>query len=251
MNAKRIIPCLDVKGGRVVKGVNFLNLTDAGDPVEIAEYYSKSGADEIVFLDVTATLYGADTVADMVKKVARKVFVPLTVGGGIRSVEDAKKLLNSGADKIAINSAAVRDSNLINEMSRIFGSQSVVVAIDSKRVNGINTVHVNAGTTSTNLTAAQWSVECYERGAGEILLTSMDCDGTRNGFDLELLNEVTSAVDIPVIASGGAGTMKHFLDAFNAGADAALCASLFHYREMEISDLKNYLSACGVPVRLS
>ena len=252
MFTKRIIPCLDVNNGRVVKGVNFVNLVDAGDPVEIAAAYDKAGADELVFLDITATSDARGTVVDMVRRVAEKVFIPFTVGGGIRTVEDFKMLLREGADKISINSAAINNPNLISEAADKFGSQCVVVAIDAKRRadgSGWN-VYKNGGRIDTGLDAIEWAMKAERLGAGEILLTSMDCDGTKAGYDLEVTSQIAKNVSIPVIASGGAGTMEHFYDALTiGGADAALAASLFHYKELEIMELKKYLSERGVSVR--
>ncbi len=253
MYAKRIIPCLDVKNGRVVKGVNFINLIDAGDPVECAAVYDKAGADELVFLDITASSDARDTVVDMVNAVARRVFIPFTVGGGIRTVEDFRKLLNAGADKVSVNSAAIKNPQLIRDAADKFGSQCVVVAIDAKRrENGSGwDVYLNGGRVNTGIDALEWAKQAEELGAGEILLTSMDCDGTKAGYDLELTRRVSENAGIPVIASGGAGTMEHFLDAFREGkADAVLAASLFHFREIEIKDLKKYLSENGESVRI-
>ena len=253
MFAKRIIPCLDVNCGRVVKGVNFVNLRDAGDPVEIAKMYNKAGADELVFLDITATLEKRGTVIDMVRKVAETVFIPFTVGGGISTVEGFRELLLEGADKISINSSAIRNPRLISDAADKFGSQCVVVAIDAKRRtdnSGWN-VYINGGRIDTGLDAVTWARIADRLGAGEILLTSMDCDGTKAGYDTELTRIVSENVSIPVIASGGAGTMEHFKDALTYGkADAVLAASLFHFKEIEIMDLKNYLSNEGVPVRI-
>lgn len=252
MFTKRIIPCLDVNNGRVVKGVNFVNLRDAGDPVEIAAAYDKAGADEVVFLDITASSDQRNTVVDMVRKVAQNVFIPFTVGGGIRSVEDFKALLREGADKISINSAAINNPQLIRDAAERFGSQCVVVAIDARRRedgSGWN-VYKNGGRIDTGLDAVAWAKKADEMGAGEILLTSMDCDGTKAGYDIELTRQIAEAVSIPVIASGGAGTMEHFYDALTEGkADAALAASLFHYKELEIGELKDYLANKGVAVR--
>lgn len=254
MFAKRIIPCLDVHAGRVVKGVNFVNLRDAGDPVEIAKIYNKAGADELVFLDITATHEARGTVIDMVRRVAETVFIPFTVGGGIKTVEDFRVLLKEGADKISINSSAIRNPRLISDAADKFGSQCVVVAIDAKQredKSGWN-VFVNGGRVDTGIDAIEWAVKANSLGAGEILLTSMDCDGTKNGYDNALTREVSKNVSIPVIASGGAGTMEHFKEALTDGmADAALAASLFHFREIEISDLKNYLKSEGVSVRIN
>ena len=241
MFTKRIIPCLDCKNGRVVKGTNFVDLKDAGDPVEVATMYDKSGADELVFLDITASSDGRNTTVDLVRKVAEKVFIPFTVGGGIRTVEDFKVLLREGADKISINSAAIMNPQLISEAADKFGSQCVVVAIDAKRSEDGShwTIYKNGGRVDMGIDAIEWAIKAEKLGAGEILLTSMDCDGTKAGYDIELTKAVANSVSIPVIASGGAGNMEHFYDAFEKGnADAALAASLFHYREMEIMDLK-------------
>jgi cyclase len=249
---KRIIPCLDVNNGRVVKGINFINLRDAGDPVEVAAAYDKAGADEVVFLDITASSDNRGTVVDMVRKVAEKVFIPFTVGGGIRTVEDFKALLREGADKISINSSAINTPELIGNAADKFGSQCVVVAIDARRRedgSGWN-VYKNGGRIDTGLDAIEWAMKADRLGAGEILLTSMDCDGTKAGYDIELTRQIADNVSIPVIASGGAGTKEHFYDALTEGhADAALAASLFHYKELEIMDLKNYLAGRGVSVR--
>lgn len=253
MFTKRIIPCLDVNNGRVVKGVNFVNLRDAGDPVEVAAAYDKAGADEVVFLDITATLDARNTVVDMVRRVAEKVFIPFTVGGGIRTVDDFKLLLREGADKISINSSAINRPELISEAADKFGSQCVVVAIDARRNPNGSGFHVykNGGRIDTGMDVIEWAVQADRMGAGEILLTSMDCDGTKAGYDLELTRLVAEHVSIPVIASGGAGTKEHFYDALTKGkADAALAASLFHYKELEIGDLKRYLAGREVPVRL-
>ena len=252
MFTKRIIPCLDVNAGRVVKGVNFVDLKDAGDPVEIAAAYDKAGADELVFLDITATSDARATVVDMVRKVAERVFIPFTVGGGIRTVDDFKLLLREGADKISINSAAINNPNLICEAADKFGSQCVVVAIDVKRNADGSGFHVfkNGGRIDTGLDAVEWAIKVNQLGAGEILLTSMDCDGTKAGYDLDITSQIAKNVSIPVIASGGAGTKEHFYDALTVGgADAALAASLFHYKELEIMDLKKYLAKRGVSVR--
>lgn len=252
MFTKRIIPCLDVNGGRVVKGVNFVNLVDAGDPVEIAAAYDKAGADELVFLDITASSDNRGTVVEMVRRVAEKVFIPFTVGGGIRTVEDFKVLLREGADKISINSSAINTPELISNAADRFGSQCVVVAIDARRRedgSGWN-VYKNGGRIDTGLDAIEWAMKADKMGAGEILLTSMDCDGTKAGYDIELTRLISQNVSIPVIASGGAGTKEHFYDALTDGcADAALAASLFHFKELEIIDLKNYLAERGVSVR--
>ena len=253
MFTKRIIPCLDVHAGRVVKGVNFVNLRDAGDPVEIAAAYDKAGADEVVFLDITASSDARNTVVDMVRKVAEKVFIPFTVGGGIRTVEDFKVLLREGADKISVNSAAIMRPELISEAADKFGSQCVVVAIDAKRRadgSGWN-IYKNGGRIDMGMDAVEWAMKADRLGAGEILLTSMDCDGTKAGYDLELTRIIAENVSIPVIASGGAGTKEHFYEALTEGkADAVLAASLFHYKELEIRELKEYLREKGVSVRL-
>lgn len=253
MFTKRIIPCLDVHEGRVVKGVNFVNLRDAGDPVEIAAAYDKAGADEVVFLDITASSDARKTVVDMVRRVAEKVFIPFTVGGGIRTVDDFKAILREGADKVSVNSSAIMRPELISEAADKFGSQCVVVAIDAKRRedgSGWN-IYKNGGRVDMKMDAVEWAMRAEKLGAGEILLTSMDCDGTKAGYDLELTRIISENVSIPVIASGGAGTKEHFYDAFETGkADAALAASLFHFKELEIMDLKHYLSDKGVPMRL-
>ena len=249
--AKRIIPCLDVDRGRVVKGVNFVGLRDAGDPVEIAKRYNAEGADEITFLDIGASHEGRDTIVDIVKSVAKEVFIPLTVGGGIRTLDDIYKLLNVGCDKISINSSAVVNPDFINESSKRFGSQCIVVAIDVKKVSdGSYHVFVKGGREDTGLDAVAWAKEVYNRGAGEILLTSMDTDGAKTGFELSITEQVSKAVNIPVIASGGAGTMEHFKEAFEHGASAALAASIFHFKEIDIMDLKRYLLKNSIPVRL-
>lgn len=252
MFTKRIIPCLDVDNGRVVKGVNFVNLVDAGDPVSVAKAYDSEGADELVFLDITASSDKRKTVVDMVEKVADTVFIPFTVGGGIRSVDDFREILRAGADKVAVNSAAIDDPSLIERAADKFGSQCVVLAIDAKRKpdgSGF-TVYKNGGRVDMGLDAVRWAVDGVKRGAGEILLTSMDCDGTKAGFDIELTKAVAEAVDVPVIASGGAGSCEHFYEALTkAKADAALAASLFHFRELSIEEVKRYLSDRGVPTR--
>ena len=253
MHTKRIIPCLDVKNGRVVKGVNFINFKDAGDPAEVGAGYDKSGADELVFLDITASSDARDTAVEMVRKVAEKVFIPFTVGGGIRTVEDFKAILREGADKVSVNSAAIMNPNLISEAADKFGSQCVVVAIDAKRrADGQGfTIYKNGGRVDMGIDAVEWAMKAEKLGAGEILLTSMDGDGTKAGYDLELTRTVAENVSIPVIASGGAGTMEHFYEAFTEGkAEAALAASLFHFKEMEIRDLKKYLRGKGISVRL-
>lgn len=253
MFTKRIIPCLDVHNGRVVKGVNFVNLKDAGDPVEIAAAYDKAGADELVFLDITASSDARNTVVDMVREVAKKVFIPFTVGGGIRTVEDFRQLLREGADKISVNTAAIMNPQLIREAAEKFGRQCVVVAIDAKRRpdgSGWN-VYKNGGRVDMGIDAVEWAMQADSLGAGEILLTSMDCDGMKTGYDLELTRTIAEHVSVPVIASGGAGTKEHFYDALTEGqADAALAASLFHYKELEICEVKRYLRERGVPVRL-
>ena len=253
MYTKRIIPCLDVNNGRVVKGVNFVNLQDAGDPVEIAAAYDKAGADELVFLDITASSDGRKTVADMVRRVAERVFIPFTVGGGIRTVEDFRALLREGADKISVNSAAIDRPELIREAADKFGSQCVVVALDAKRRadgSGWN-IYKHGGRIDTGIDALSWVEKVYQLGAGEILLTSMDCDGTKAGYDIELTKRVSGLVPIPVIASGGAGSPEHFYDALTeGGAEAALAASLFHYKELTIREVKEYLRGRGVSVRL-
>ena len=253
MLAKRIIPCLDVKDGRTVKGVNFVNLRDAGSALELAEYYSENGADELVFLDITATVEGRDTLYNLVREVADRISIPFTVGGGIRSVEDVERILSCGADKVSINSAAVRRPELINELASRFGSQCVVLALDVKAnpamPSGYETV-VYGGRTPVGRDALEWAKEAEERGAGEILLTSMDADGTKNGFSVDLNSIISGNINIPVIASGGAGEMKHFRDVFIEGkADAALAASVFHFREIEIPALKEYLHNEGIAVR--
>lgn len=251
MFTKRIIPCLDVNRGRVVKGVNFVDLKDAGDPVEIARAYDAAGADELVFLDITASCENRDTVTDMVRAVASSVFIPYTVGGGIRTVDDFKKLLREGADKISVNSAAIDRPQLITEAAEKFGSQCVVVAIDARRRDdGGWNIYKHGGRLDTGIDAVWWAKKVEALGAGEILLTSMDCDGTKAGYDLELTQTVADAVNIPVIASGGAGTLEHFYEAFTKGkADAVLAASLFHYKELEIGQVKDYLAEKGISVR--
>ncbi|MCI9186361.1 MAG: imidazole glycerol phosphate synthase subunit HisF [Oscillospiraceae bacterium] len=251
MLAKRIIPCLDVRDGRVVKGVNFVNIRDAGDPVELAKFYSDQGADEIVFLDITATSDARNTVVHVVERTAEQVFVPLTVGGGIRTLEDFHKLLRAGADKISVNSAAVKDKTLISRGAERFGSQCVVLAIDARRrPDGTFEVVTAGGRNATGLDAIAWAREGERLGAGEILLTSMDADGTKNGFDLELTRAVTEAVSIPVIASGGCGSLNHFAEVFReTGCDAALAASLFHFGELTVPQVKQYLKEQNIPVR--
>lgn len=252
MLAKRIIPCLDVDHGRVVKGINFVDIQEVGDPVECAALYDKQGADEIVFLDITATSDGRETMADVVRRTARKMFVPLTVGGGIRTLDDFKEILRAGADKVSVNSAAVRDKEIIARAADRFGNQCVVVAIDARRkVGGGFEVVINGGRVATGLDAVEWAAEVERLGCGEILLTSMDADGTKNGFDLELTETICKTVRIPVIASGGCGKLEHFSEVFEkTGADAALAASLFHYRELTIGEVKAHLREHQIPVRL-
>ncbi len=248
--AKRIIPCLDVKNGRVVKGVNFINLIDTGDPVEIAKRYNDEGADELCFLDITASNENRKTIVDVVERVAKKLFIPLTVGGGIKNEDDINRLLSVGCDKISINSAAIANPNLIDLGANKFGSQCIVVAIDAKKVGENYHVFINGGRVDTKIDALKWAKEVFERGAGEILLTSMDQDGMKNGYELTLTHEVSKSVNIPVIASGGAGNMEHIRDVFLSGADAALAASIFHFGEIKINDLKRYLLTNGVSVRV-
>ncbi|GHE61777.1 MULTISPECIES: imidazole glycerol phosphate synthase subunit HisF [Roseivirga] len=251
MLTKRIIPCLDIKDGRTVKGVNFVGLRDAGDPVELAARYALEGADELVFLDITATVEKRKTLVELVKRVAAEINIPFTVGGGISSKEDVSALLNAGADKISINSSAVKQPGLINELAQEFGSQCVVVAIDTRWLNEEHIVHVRGGRTPTELRTLAWAKEVEERGAGEILLTSMDHDGTKAGFANELTAQISTMVSVPVIASGGAGTMEHFVEAFSKGkADAALAASIFHFKEIGVPELKTYLKEKNIPVRI-
>ncbi len=253
MHTKRIIPCLDVKDGRVVKGINFVNLRDAGDPAEVSSAYDKAGADEVVFLDITASADSRATQLEWVRQVASKVFIPFTVGGGIRTVDDFKAILREGADKISINSAAIMNPKLISDAAEKFGSQCVVVAIDAKRrANGDGwTIYKNGGRVDMGIDAVEWARTAEKMGAGEILLTSMDCDGTKAGYDIELTKAISQTVGIPVIASGGAGTLEHFYEALTeGGAEAALAASLFHYKELEIKEVKEYLRSKGVSVRL-
>lgn len=252
MHTKRIIPCLDVMDGRVVKGISFVNLRDAGDPVEVAAAYDKAGADEVVFLDITASSDNRAIAVDMVRRVAARVFIPFTVGGGIRSVEDFKMLLREGADKVAVNSAAIMEPELIAKAADKFGSQCVVVAIDAKRrPDGSFHIFKNGGRVDMGIDAVEWAVKAESLGAGEILLTSMDCDGTKSGYDIELTKAISQAVKIPVIASGGAGSVEHFYEALSeGGAEAALAASLFHYKELEIKEVKEYLQKKGIPVRV-
>lgn len=255
MLAKRIIPCLDVKDGRVVKGTNFLHLKDAGDPVEIASLYDKEGADELTFLDITASHENRNIILDVVKKTAEQVFMPLTVGGGIRSTDDIRRLLIAGADKVSINTAAIKEPEFIAKAARRFGSQCIVIAIDAKKIrSNCDTpqweVYINGGRTATGIDAVAWARAAEKRGAGEILLTSMDCDGTKDGFDIALNRTVSEAVNIPIIASGGAGKVEHFYDVFTSGkADAALAASVFHYREISIQTVKEYLIKNGINMR--
>lgn len=248
--AKRIIPCLDVKDGRVVKGVNFVGLRDAGDPVEVAKRYNEEGADELCFLDITASSDNRETIVDIVKKVAKEVFIPLTVGGGIRKLEDIYKLLNVGCDKVSLNSAAIQRPDLINEGAKRFGAQCIVVAIDVKKTGDKYNVYLNGGRVDTGINAVEWAKEAVERGAGEILLTSMDADGTKAGFDIPITKQISDLVNVPIIASGGAGSMEHFKEAFENGADAGLAASIFHYKEIDIMELKHYLHNQNIPVRL-
>ncbi|HEY8891839.1 MAG TPA: imidazole glycerol phosphate synthase subunit HisF [Clostridium sp.] len=253
MLTKRIIPCLDVTMGRVMKGINFINLKDVGDPVEIAEFYNKEGADEIVFLDITATHEGRKTMIDVIKRTAEKVFIPLTVGGGIKTIDDFKEILRAGADKISVNSAAIRRPDLITEAAAKYGSQCVVVAIDGKKNDDGLGWHVviNGGRINTGLDAVKWAKQVEELGAGEILLTSMDADGTKKGYDIEFINAITDIVNIPVIASGGCGKIEDFYEVFEkSGADAALAASLFHYKELSIKQVKEYLKSEGVEIRI-
>lgn len=250
MLTKRIIPCLDIKNGRTVKGVNFLELRDAGDPVELAQRYSMEGADELVFLDITATLEKRKTLVELVTRIARHINIPFTVGGGIKTVDEIEELLKAGADKVSLNSSIVKDPDLINRASEAFGAQAIVAAVDAKRSNGSWSVFVKGGTEDTGLDALQWMIEVEQRGAGEILLTSMDRDGTKAGFDLDLLQKVNQSVRIPIIASGGAGTIQHCIDAVEiANSDAVLAASIFHFKEIEISDLKVKMAENGIPVR--
>jgi len=247
---KRIIPCLDIKDGRVVKGVNFVGLQDAGDPVEVAARYNREGADEITFLDITASHEKRDTIVDVLERVAKEVFIPLTVGGGIRTLDDIYRLLNVGCDKVSINSHAIKNPDFIDEASKRFGTSTMVVAIDVKRTGDSWNVYINGGRVDTGKDAIAWAREVADRGAGEILLTSMDADGTKNGYDLEVTSQISELVNIPVIASGGAGTMEHIEEAFTHGADAALAASIFHFQEIKIMELKQYLHQKNIEVRL-
>ena len=250
MLAKRVIPCFDVANGRVVKGVNFVNLRDAGDPVEQASIYNDERADELVFLDIMASHEGRGTTVDMARRVADTVFIPFTIGGGVRTPDDFRTLLLAGADKCAINSAAVRNPQLINEAAWRFGAQCVVVALDARKHGESWQVYLNGGRVPAGIDAIEWARECEQRGAGEILLTSMDTDGTQTGFDLPMLRAISSAINIPVIASGGAGTLHHFYQAIDAGASAVLAASVFHYKTFSVGEVKRYLAGKGVPVRL-
>ena len=249
MHYKRIIPCLDVDNGRVVKGTRFIDIRDAGDPVELAAFYDRAGADEIIFLDITATHEKRDTIVDLARRTADDVFVPFTIGGGIRSVADAQAVLDAGADKVSVNSAAVARPELLSELAEVFGAQCVVLAIDARARPGGWEVVVAGGRTPTGLDVVEWAVEGAGRGAGEILLTSMDRDGTNDGYDLALTEAVSGAVGVPVIASGGAGTLEHLAEALRAGADAALCASIFHYGQHTVGEARAYLAAAGIPVR--
>ncbi len=250
MLAKRIIPCLDIKDGRTVKGVNFLELRDAGDPIELGAFYAQQGADELCFLDITATIEGRDTFAVLVKKIAQHLNIPFTVGGGIKSIKEVSVLLSAGADKITVNSAAVYNPQLVSDLAKEFGSQCIVVAIDTKCTDGQWMVHTHGGKKPTDKKTIEWAKEIYDRGAGEILLTSMNHDGTKAGFALDITSRLSELIDIPIIASGGAGTMEHFKDVFNDGkADAALAASIFHFKEIAIPDLKRYLREQNIPMR--
>jgi cyclase len=248
--AKRIIPCLDIKNARVVKGINFVGLSDAGDPIEVARRYNDEGADEITFLDVTASHENRGLIVEVLREVAKEVFIPLTVGGGINALEDIYALLSVGCDKVSLNSGAVKNPSFINEAVSRFGSSTIVVAIDAKKTGDGHNVYIHGGRIDTGLDALKWAKEAQDRGAGEILLTSMDTDGVKNGYDLEITKAVCDALTIPVVASGGAGTMQHIKEAFDAGADAALAASIFHFREIAIGDLKTYLIQNGVEARL-
>ena len=250
MLKNRIIPCLDVKNGRVVKGINFIDLKDAGDPVEQAKIYSDGGADEICFLDITASNENRDIIYDVVKKTSKKCFVPLTVGGGIRSIDDINKLLNCGADKISINTAAVNNSKIVLESSKKFGSQCIVVAIDAKKKDKTWEIYTHGGRNSTGIDAIEFSIKMEESGAGELLVTSMDKDGTQSGYDIELMNKISSRVNIPIIASGGVGTLDHLVDGINSGASAVLAASIFHYGTFSVKEAKQYLDSKGIPVRI-
>ncbi|MCQ2506707.1 MAG: imidazole glycerol phosphate synthase subunit HisF [Lachnospiraceae bacterium] len=253
MHTKRIIPCLDVNNGRVVKGINFVNLRDAGDPIEVGSAYDKAGADELVFLDITASSDARKTKLELVRRIAEKIFIPFTVGGGIRTIDDIRETLREGADKVAVNSAAIMNPKLISDGAEKFGSQCMVVAIDAKRTSdGSYHIYKNGGRIDMGIDAVEWAVKAWQLGAGELLVTSMDCDGTKNGYDLDLLKQITDCVSIPVIASGGAGNNEHFYEALTTGGcEAALAASLFHYKELEIKELKKYLRDKGVSVRLT
>ncbi|MFX1252283.1 MAG: imidazole glycerol phosphate synthase subunit HisF [Promethearchaeota archaeon] len=248
---KRIIPCLDVKEGRVVKGVKFQNLKDSGDPVELARYYNEEGADELVFLDISATLEGRKSMFKVIRTVAEQVFIPLTVGGGIRTIDDMTNIIKAGAEKVSINSAALENPNLITEGAKKFGSQCIVISIDAKRIDKSWEVYTHSGTKPTGISAIEWAQKAVKQGAGELLITSMDQDGTNQGYDLDLLREICSKVSVPVIASGGAGTCQHFYEAIQVGAEAVLAASLFHYNKLEIRNLKNYLDKKEISIRLS
>ena len=250
MHYKRVIPCMDVDAGRVVKGTRFIDIRDAGDPVELAAHYDAAGADEVIFLDITATSDKRGTVVELARRAADEVFVPFTIGGGVRAVEDAQAVLDAGADKVAVNSAAVQRPELIGEMAQVFGAQCVVLAIDAKRAGDGWEVYVAGGRTATGRDALAWAREGVERGAGEILLTSMDRDGTRDGYDLELVRTVSEAVEVPVIASGGVGEKHHFAEGLQAGADAALAASVFHYSQFTVAEVKQHLHEAGIPVRI-
>lgn len=251
MLAKRIIPCLDIKDGKTVKGINFLNITDVGDPVELGSLYAKMGADELVFLDITATNEKRKTLSELVTRIAKHINIPFTVGGGISSVEDVSVLLSCGADKISVNTSAVRNPQLISDLAAQFGSQCVVLAIDTKYIDGEWFVFLNGGRVATDIKTIEWAIEGVKRGAGEILLTSMNNDGTKDGFAIDITSAVSQAVNVPVVASGGAGTMEHFVEVFNEGkADAALAASIFHYKEIGIPELKGYLKKQGIEVRV-
>jgi cyclase len=249
MHYKRVIPCMDVDAGRVVKGTRFIDIRDAGDPVELAAHYDAAGADEVIFLDITATSDKRGTVVELARRAADEVFVPFTIGGGVRAVQDAQAVLDAGADKVAVNSAAVQRPELIEEMGNVFGAQCVVLAIDAKRAGDGWEVYVAGGRTATGRDALRWAREGVDRGAGEILLTSMDRDGTRDGYDLELVRAVSDAVEVPVIASGGVGSLEHFAEGLQAGADAALAASVFHYSHLSVAEVKEHLSGVGLPVR--
>lgn len=252
MLTKRIIPCLDIKNGKTVKGINFENIQDVGDPVELGTYYAQQGADELVFLDITATNEKRKTLTELVTRIAKHINIPFTVGGGISTIDDVYALLNAGADKVSVNTAAVKSPKLIGDLAKQFGNQCIVLAIDTKCTNQQWMVHLNGGQVATTINTVDWAIEAVKRGAGEILLTSMNNDGTKNGFALDITKQVSEVVNVPVIASGGAGNMQHFFDVFHNGkADAALAASIFHYKEIEINELKKYLRKCGIEVRSS